>query len=552
MSSKSKWRIPTDEGELAEFIIRWIIRIVSAIIGRMGLKAFLGTAGILLSIFAGISYFAAPIWFSAIFYQSLIIYWPYVAIVLLVSMFCVIPIVGLVQNRDYGWRGIVLILTAIAVIWISFSTVSRISSLLTYHLLATFTDRPTPLVTNREIIRYTPLENAYNEIEQSIASAQEAVVLADTKPIFTDAGFAYAVQITPDDGLLPYNGFMTLNPGFTIYHDEATRVGPRIERINDPQTYGLRKAWFLNAWFQVYRNDRFAIYEDPHYLEVVNADDTREYLTVFPKIKHHYWRLPYWAGVTIVHGDGTLEDLSVAAATADPRFAKEWLAPVDLLRRYVSDQTMQAGFWNNWLGVNAAGRMIIPELDGDNQYPFVTTAADGTPYAYVTTKPIGDGDGMAAIYYMNLATGDLTRYRFTHGEVVYGVSSALARVTSIGGYTWHTRDDKGSSGQAIAIEPVYIVRPKEPEKIYWKATITNTQHKGVSAQVVFDSSDPSRWRIFENTDAGRHEFYAWLASAESVESQSGEDLYEQLVFHLSEAARHQAVAQAIAEQMKNN
>jgi hypothetical protein len=536
-----------DEVELAEKVLRFLVRFVLAIVGKMGLKAFLGTFAAFVAMVAVVTYFASPPLFSYIFYQWIIIYWPYVLIIVTVIAFTIIPIVGLVQNRDYSPRGFVLLLLAIAVTWVGFTSVSRISGYYTYTMLADFTDRAELLTTHPEVMRYTPRENAYNEIAQTISVAAEAVHPEDTVPLITSEGFTYAAQITPDDGLIPYNAFMTPNPGFVLYHDDPTHTGTRVERINIEQKYGLRKGWFLDAKWRVYQLDRFSIFEDPHYIEVVNDDGSTEYLTVFPQIKHHYWRLPYWAGVAVVHASGEVELLSVEQATADPRFKNEWIAPIALMRRYVEDQTMQAGFWVNWIGVKFAGRQTIPELPGDNQYPFFTIAADGTPYAYVTTKPIGDGDGLSTMYYLNLATGERTRYHFTN-EVVYGVSAALARVTSIGGYAWHTESGNNSSGQMIATEPVYIVRPSEPGKIYWKVTVTNIQYKGVAAQVVFDASDVSNFTIFENSAEGRKTFYDWLQGANVVKS--GESLYEQLQFHLAEAAKHQAEAARIAAELE--
>jgi hypothetical protein len=100
----------------------------------------------------------------------------------------------------------------------------------------------------------------------------------------------------------------------------------------------------------------------------------------------------------------------------------------------------------------------------------------------------------------------------------------------------------------IATEPVYIVRPSEPNKIYWKVTVTNIQYKGVAAQVVFDASDVSNFTIFVNSVEGRKTFYDWLQGANVAKS--GESLYEQLQFHLAEAAKHQAEAARIATELE--
>jgi hypothetical protein len=80
--------------------------------------------------------------------------------------------------------------------------------------------------------------------------------------------------------------------------------------------------------------------------------------------------------------------------------------------------------------------------------------------------------------------------------------------------------------------------------------VTNIQYKGVAAQVVFDANDVSNFTIFENSTEGRHEFYAWLNGADVERNAAGgENLYEQLQFHLEEAAKHQAEAARIAAEL---
>lgn len=562
---KEKIRMPrmprnAEEGDWIVYIWSMLVYVLKAIIGRMGFGAFMGTLGVLAIAFAVITYFAAPAMFSAVFYQSVIIYWPYFVLLVLIVLLFAIPVFGFLdtaldENKTgTAFRGFVLIIAAFVFYSIPWSAVEWTSRYFTYSQLATFEDRDAPLVTHPTIVRYTPRINAFNDIEQSITAPQETVHFDDTVPCLSDDGFAFCAQITPDDGLIPFNGFVTPNPGFVVYHDaENTDGSVRIERINEEQVYGLRKAWFLDAWWQVYQEDRFSIFEDPHYLRITHEDGKVEHLTVFPQIKHHWWRLPYWAGVAVVHADGEVEMLSTEKAIADPRFAKQWIAPMNLMRRYVEDQTMQAGLLANWFSVRSEGRLLVPDLEGVgdyvNQYPFFTFGADGTPYAYVTTRPVGGGDGLVAIYYMNLATGERTRYVFGENETVYGVSAVMARVTSIGGYTWYQESGQSSSGQTLATEPVYIVRPGEPDRIYWKVTVTNIQYKGISAQVVFDATDLNRFRIFDAGERGRAQFYDWLATSGDDGLQSG-DLAAQIVYHLEQIQFHQAAAAEIAGQLE--
>lgn len=555
-------KFPSDLGEVSLIIYAWelLVYVFSAIVGRMGFKAFLGTLLTLVGLFAVCTYFAAPALFSWIFYQSVIIYWPYVLLFVLVVVIFALPVFGFLESmaegnkRGTAIRGFVLIIAAVAFYLIPWSAVEWTSRYFTYTQLATFEDRESPLVTHPRVMRYTPRINAFNDIEQSITAPQETVHFADTVPFMSEDGFAFATQITPDDGLVPYNGFMTPNPGFVVYHDNKDHDGPRVERISEEQVYGLRKAWFLDAWWQVYNEDRFSIFEDPHYLRITHEDGSVEHLTVFPQIKHYWWRLPYWAGIAVVNTDGEVEMLSVEEATADPRFARQWIAPMSLMRRYVEDQTMQAGLVSNWFGLRSEGRLTVPDLHGVgdyvNQYPFLTVAEDGTPYAYVTTRPVGGGDGLVAMYYLNLATGARSRYVFDADETVYGVSAIMARVTSLD-YQWYTESKDGGSGRILATEPVYIVRPGERDRIYWKVTITNTDYKGITAQVVYDATDPNRFRLFDGGDQGRAQFYDWLQASGDDGLSSG-NLAEQLRYHLEQIQFHQAAASGLAQQLEGN
>ncbi len=565
-SPQRKGRMPkfprkSDEAALIVYAWEMLVYVLGAFIGRMGFKAFIGTLLTLAGLFAVGTYFAAPALFSAVFYQSVIIYWPYVLLLILVVVIFAIPVFGFLESmvegnkRGIAIRGFVLIIAAFAFYMIPWSAVEYVSRYFTYTQLATFEDRDAPLVTHPEKVRYTPRINAFNDIEQSITAPQEVVHFADTVPFISDEGFAFATQITPDDGLVPYNGFFTPNPGFVLYYDNENHTGPRVERVDEEQVYGLRKAWFLDAWWRVYNEDRFSIFEDPHYLRITHEDGSVEHLTVFPQIKHYWWRLPYWAGIAVVNSDGEVTMLSVEEATADPRFARQWIAPMSLMRQYVEDQTMQAGLVQNWFGLRSDGRLTVPDLDGVgdyvNQYPFLTVAADGTPYAYVTTRPVGGGDGLVAMYYLNLATGARSRYVFGTDEIVYGVSAIMARVTSIGGYTWYQESKDSSSGQTLATEPVYIVRPGEPDRIYWKVTVTNIQYRGISAQVVFDATDPNRFRIFDGGDRGRTQFYDWLEASGDDGLASG-NLSEQIRYHLEQIQFHQAAAADLAEQLEGD
>jgi hypothetical protein len=356
-----------------------------------------------------------------------------------------------------------------------------------------------------ETVRFTPLQNACTDLGNSISTSSEHVECDNVQSIVTrDGHFGYAAPITPSGF---FQTFMMKNPGFMVYDDSlAANDDPklRIRRINEPQQIGIDMEWFDNLDRALVLTDFFANYEKPHYL-ALDPKRPNRLTAVVAKIKYSFFfQLPYWAGVVLVHPDGTIEDLSKEKALKDARLKDQWLYPLSLERKYVQLQDYATGYGAVSPLVRVPGKLEIEELPGDNKFPFLIQGSDGHPYLVTATKGEGSARGLFRMYFRNAHTGEGTYHEFKQDEVIYGASAALDRVTNLPGYTWYRERDKSSSGNMIAVEPVYIMRPGE-STLYWKFTVTNREFAGISATVIAPASRPDDMKIFRT----RAEFEAW-------------------------------------------
>jgi hypothetical protein len=401
---------------------------------------------------------------------------------------------------------VVATLATLFIIWDVF--VSAATDLMTYHAYATgFTARDGLIPSAPGFVRFTPLENACTDIGNSVSSTGEHIDCDYVQPMLTDRGFGYAAPITPS-GI--YNTYFGENPGFLVLDDSmAVQSDPRkrLLRLDEPQRIGQGMEWFDNLAYVLAKTDFFANFDTPHFLPLDPAQPKKLTL-VIPKIKYGFlFRLPYWGGNVLVHPDGKVEDLDAEQVKKDPRLIGKWVYPVSLARRYVHLQNYAAGHGLLTPFVRLSGLFEIETLSSGNQFPLLTQGGDGRPYLVTATKGQGSAQGLFRMYFTDASNGAGSYHEFDPHEVVYGAGASLKRVNNIQGYQWY---DGKSAGVAIAIEPVYIVRPDEPATLRWKYTITNVNHTGVSATAVVNAARPDDIQVFHQ----RAEFEAWLRGAD--------------------------------------
>jgi len=465
---------------------------------------------------------------SWLVFEMVLINWLYILLVIVTILFLLLFMSLSEKNMRRSVLGMIMTVLSASIFGLCIN--SMIDNA-TYKTVGQFNARSNLVASDADRLRYTALKTAFNDVKNSITVATEEVKSDYTKPLITDQGFSYLAPITPD-GVLPT--IRDKNPGF-VHYDDRPGVQTKVRRIDQPQQTGLDMLWFDDIWYGVFRSDFFATYETPHFLPLDPADPNR-FTAVIPKIKYKYWLIPYWGGVTLVHNDGRIEDLSVEVAQADPRLKGKWIAPVDLMRDYVKHQNYQAGFWPNVFKYRAIGKLDIDDVKGRNKFPLFTRGADGRDYFVVATKAAGAGGGLYRMYFATADTFDLTYYEFGANNTVYGPNAALKRVFNLPRYNWHRESEGGGeSGNMTAIEPVYIVRPGD-ESLYWKFSITTKDYTGTSGAAVINASNLDKLRGFEN----RAEFEAWLHSTDPLDrngqmAPTGLSPLEQIRWHLNRA-----------------
>jgi hypothetical protein len=423
----------------------------------------------------------------------------------------------IIRNTARHRRPIAVFVTLCVVSALWCALVHTTTDYLTFELYAASPARREALMPAApDSVRYTPYANACTDLGNSISATGEHIEGGYVQPIVTPHTFGYVAPITPS-GVL--NTFMMKNPGF-LYLDDSFAAdsdsSKRISRIDQPQEVGLGMEWMDNVELVLAHTDLFTKYDTPHYL-ALDPKEPRKLTMVVPKIKYGMmWRLPYWGGITVIHANGNVEDLSAEQAKGDLRFKGQWIYPMALARKYVEVQNYGCGWKVLTPFVRVTGKLEVEHLDGDNQFPFLMHGADGKVYLVTATKGEGSARGLFRMYYTDASTGEMSYHEFSSHEVVYGAGATLDRMVNIPNYQWYHKGGKvgdTGSGTMIRVEPVYVVRPKDP-KLYWKATITNVSHSGISATVVADASRPDDFLIFTK----RAEFEAWLHQRESKAS----------------------------------
>lgn len=357
-----------------------------------------------------------------------------------------------------------------------------------------FKSRPDIVDINHTALRFTPLEVAYNFMHGGFNSGKYTVEEEMTTPLDYNGKFGYICPITPDG---PVNTLVSKNEGFLIYDDSNDSADDkRLERKHEMYAIGEGMEVFDNIWYALYHHDFFSNYDDIFYLQL-DQKNPDKITAVAPKIKYAYRFpfafVPYWAGVTIVHPDGKLEDLSPKEVNA--KFPGKRFFPTSLALKYVDVQIYDQGFIGGF--INREGKIKIPKIEGKNKMPFFTQGADGHAYDVVLTEPSGNASALFRIYYINASTGERTFYEFKKSGIL-GPAKAQAAVKTLQGYKW-IQDGKGDHQ---IIEPVYL---PVGSTLYYKFTITPASGMGITATAVVNANNG-----VVSEFKSRAEFYAWL------------------------------------------
>lgn len=471
----------------------------------------------------------APAWFSQTVFQGILLNWPYLAWPILIGTIFYIPIAEVIGGKTQRRSILYCVVSGLLVIggWV---LTSKAVDYLTYKTYAHFEARDGLVRNDPDATRFTPLRVAHTDINNSVKVATEDAERDDTVPVITERGFGYVTPITPD-GFVP--AWFGDNSGFLYFDDSNEPHAEKVQRIDKLQEVGSGMYWFDNLWLRVFRQDRLATYESPHVV-LLDQENPDSWALVVSKIKYRFWLIPYWGGTTIIHANGTIEELNSEQAKEDDRLNGQWIVPLDLLNTYIEAQNLRVGFFASFFRVT--GKLEIEKLDGDNQFPFITKGSDGRIYAVSATKAEGSGAGLYRMFYADATTFELSYVEFDPSTTVYGPNAAEKRVKNLTGYIWFNPDT--NTGRVVVTEPVYIVRENDPT-LYWKFTITNTNYAGIAATVVVNAHDLDQMAEFK--DRGSYE--QWLRGETSfitsndATSSSRAALIKALEKRLNEAAR---------------
>ncbi len=354
---------------------------------------------------------------------------------------------------------------------------------------------------NKDVLRFTPRIVAYNQMETTVRARTETVEWSHCRPYLNEQSFGYVAPITPD-GLRPK--YFKKNPGFVKYEDnyEAENV---ITRIDQPFEVGEEMEYTDNIFRKLYFDDFFAQYPKIHYMSL---GDEGKFYAIAPKIKYKYvfpfFFIPYWSGTAIIDDQGTIETVSREVCANSERFKGKWMAPLALFKQYVQVQDYAVGFWNTFTSVD--GMLSVPDLP-NNDYPLVIFTKDNETYLVIDTEPQGTGRGLYRVYYQNAQTGEIFMYQPPNTEPIIGPRGAMSKVYSLKGYHWYSSKGEGSSGNMLALEPVYLTQNIDgKEVLYWKFSITSLDRTRVSATVVVEATEGGD--MFEFTE--RKDYEKWL------------------------------------------
>ena len=399
----------------------------------------------------------------------------------------------------------------------------------TYSWFTNPTQMKTHVISDPQKFRFTPRRVAYRNMNDSINDAAENIEADGTLPIILKNGYGYAAPVTPQ-GIEPT--FRNIIDGVLMYEDRPGIVDDEKRRHRIGQTFmvGPEMQWFDSLERKLVLNDFFTVYDNPHLL-AWNPEKPDELVMAVPKTKYFLFLFPYWAGVTIVNSDGSLEDFTPEEIAVHPLLKNQWVYPEGMALHYTKLQNFgtKMGILSTYFQVS--GKLEVhemPEIEPDkdssasdmvtNQQPFLMAGADGYPYLVVMTKAEGGGSGIFRAYYVNASTGVSQYVEYEKGTVQYGPVASLTRVKKVPGYNWRREAGKSVSGNIIVVEPVQVVRAKDPEVLYWKGSIVATNFAAISATVVAPASDPENFMLFRTREA----FEAWLSGDDSVTTPGAE------------------------------
>ncbi|MEK7649836.1 MAG: hypothetical protein AAB367_02675 [Patescibacteria group bacterium] len=245
-----------------------------------------------------------------------------------------------------------------------------------------------------EPIRLTPKAVAQRYAEDTFQNPQEH--LGDSQIVLVDGVLKRVMPRLPD-GVFLY--FLNKLSGFvTVDVDTLDRkVGIENAEFKYSEGIGLVD----NLYYQLSLKRYFVTYSDePTYLKTPD----NQWVAAVPYMgyKGFVFRMPYWAGVMVVHQDGTIEDFSPEAAAEVPYLKGNRIHPKEIVNFYAHAYAYRGGLLNKWfLHKNQTEVVSLP----GNENIFHVPTHEGFKQL-VVAEPYGRSYGIYKIFIFDATTGE--------------------------------------------------------------------------------------------------------------------------------------------------
>lgn len=236
-------------------------------------------------------------------------------------------------------------------------------------------------------------------------------------------------------------------------------------------------------------NIRWALWNVNYWVEIPEVYylfDHEQILAMAPYVSYDFKfpvMVPKWGGVFVVHGDGTIEDLTPAEAIADPRFTGQRLYPEALEHRKGESWQFMDGILNAWFV--HTNQVEMPTVsDSRNQMPYLVPG-EPNPYWFIGFEPHGNSFSTYKVLLTDAHTGADMIYEVPKDKNLLGPNSVLGYIRSAQPNVQWVSSSGGGNGTIVVIEPKPIIRPDG--RLYWQASMTNTSHASVIDNPVVDA-----------------------------------------------------------------
>lgn len=315
-----------------------------------------------------------------------------------------------------------------------------------------------------EPIRLTPKVVVQRYAEDTFQNPQE--YLGDSQIVLIDGKLKRVLPRLPE-GLVLY--FMQKLNGFVVVDVDTLERKVNIE--NTQFTYSEGVGIFDNLYFQLPLKKYFVEYaSEPIYLKTNEG----AWVTVVPYISYKgiIFRIPYWAGVMVIHPDGRIEDFSPEEAAQVSYLKGNRIHPKEIVHYYSHAYAYSGGLLNKWF--LHENQTEVVNLPGDESIFHVPTN-EGFKQL-VVAEPYGQSYGIYKIFLFDATTGKRELIEYPQNSQLTGPVAAADYIKKeFPTYDW----------------TVFSLSEPRPLKVgndlYWLLSIIPNDAAGIASTVLLNT-----------------------------------------------------------------